>query len=200
MRLIGITARADSGGTARVGKDKAAELLQTEGYARLAFADPLYAAVQVLLGLTDAEMHQYTLHKDFRIPRWGKSLREVLQDLGDWAQQTFGENVFVQTLSRELDHHSGLNWTRDGMRGAVGYVVPDVRLEHEAAWIRDNGGVVIHLEGPARSDVPQSGCEHKTEAGIRFVPGRDVLVRNDGTETELLLKLRGVLLAVGDAA
>ena len=199
MRLIGITAMADGGGSARVGKDTAAELLGKHGYVRLAFADPIYAAVQVLLGLTDAEMVQYREHKDFHIPRWGKSLREILQELGDWAQRAFGEDVFVQTLSRSLDKSIG--WCEEGaVRPAVGFVVPDVRLEHEAAWIRDNGGMIVHMTGPRRSDADASGTEHKTEQGVRFVPGRDVLLSNDGTLRELELKLKGVLAAAREVA
>lgn len=196
MRLIGITALADAGGTGRVGKDTAARLLAGDGYVRLAFADPLYAAVQVLLGLNDAEMAEYVRHKDLVIPRWDKSLREVLQDLGDWAQRTFGERVFVETLSTALDR----DLADTPVIGSAGYVVPDVRLEHEAAWIRDNGGLMIHLQGPRRSKAAGSGSGHKTERGVAFVPGRDVLVKNDGTEAALLLKLRGVILAAGVAA
>jgi hypothetical protein len=199
VQLIGITAAASGGGSARVGKDTAAELLEKDGFIRLAFADPLYAAVQVLLGLTDAEMQQYVEHKDFQLPRWGKSLREVLQDLGDWSQRTFGERVFVETLSSNMDRHLGACYAGT-IKPALGYVVPDVRLEHEAAWIREQGGLMIHLAGPRRSDAPASGKDHKTEQGVAFVSGSDVLINNDGTVSELALKLKGVLMAAREVA
>ena len=59
---------------------------------------------------------------------------------------------------------------------------------------------MIHLSGPRRSDAPQSGKDHKTEKGIKFVAGRDVLVCNDGTLRELSMKLRGALAAAREVA
>ena len=129
----------------------------------------------------------------------GDKTFEVLQDLGDWAHGTFGHSVFVETLSRAMDQHIG--YCCDGViRPSIGYVVPDVRLEHEAQWIRDQGGLMIHLSGPRRSDAPQSGKDHKTEKGIKFVAGKDVLVCNDGTLRELSMKLRGALAAAREVA
>lgn len=197
MQLIGITALASDGGTARVGKDAAADLLAKDGYRRLAFADPLYSAFQVLLGLSEAEMVQYREHKDMHIPRYGASLREILQQLGDWAAGVFGQEWAISALSRGLAE--SMSSEIPGMLPR-GYVVPDVRAEHEAAWIRDMGGLLIHLEGPRRSHVAASGVQHWTEGGITFRPGRDVLIRNDGTMPELHMKLRAAVMAAGDAA
>ena len=52
-------------------------------------------------------------------------------------------------------------------------------MENEAKFIRDNGGIIVHVKGRGGIDTT-----HSSEAGIE-VKGLDVVVENTGTLEEL---------------
>lgn len=171
--VIGIAGRA------RTGKDTVAEALLRMGAAtyRYSFADPLRAMVRAGFGV-DADDPYWARHKEDPAPNFcGRSLRYVLQTLGtEWGREHIGPDVWLQLASDAL-----------AVRGA-GMIVADVRFGNEAAWIRQSGGLLIHLQRPGVPGVRA----HLSECGV----ARDVsdpLIINDGSIEELYEAVHDVI-------
>lgn len=164
-KLIGIH------GKARSGKDTCAKHLWVHhGFTRIAFADPLKIAVQAAFGLTDAQTWDDDL-KEVVIPYWGLSPRRMFQLFGNEAMKpVFGSDHWIK---RWAVTHSTLRETDD-------VVIPDVRHEDEAAFIRFHGGLIIHLH----RDNLASVAAHSSEAGIKYREG-DIRVVNNSTLDQL---------------
>ena len=71
---------------------------------------------------------------------------------------------------------------------AYGFVVSDLRFENEAQFIRDRGGVVIHLLRPSAPAVNA----HASEDGIQCLQ-QDLLLANYGTVDELRQNLDDIV-------
>lgn len=158
-------------GRARAGKDSVAEaiLRMGGGVYRYSFADPMRAMVKAGFGV-DATDEFWQRHKEdactvFR----GRSLRYVMQTLGtEWGRDFIDPEIWVSLAADTLS-----------VRGP-GMVIADCRFPNEAAWIRQAGGLLIHV---VRPDGPGVRA-HLSEAGIaRDV--RDPLIVNDGSLKEL---------------
>lgn len=92
-------------------------------------------------------------------------------------------------MTKEIDIRRGRHCKHQVSRWIVPYIPAlqgeegvnaDVRFENEAQWIRDNGGVVVHIQRPGAATV----SAHASEAGVAIAEG-DVLVVNDGSLDEL---------------
>ena len=174
MRLIGIA------GKARSGKDTAASYLTRKyGLVKHSFADPMKDGVKAMFGLTDEHVNG-DLKEDL-IPWLGVSTRRILQTLGtEWGREMIRPDLWVLLAQRKWDR---VRWaTEDTFHG--GMIVPDIRFEEEAEFIRRNGGLVIHLF----RDELQAIEAHKSEAGVRFLDG-DWIVENNGTIEDLYKEL-----------
>ncbi|WP_375191817.1 deoxynucleotide monophosphate kinase [Marinobacter sp.] len=170
MRLIGIA------GKARSGKDTAAaRLIEKHGLVKYSFADPLKAGIKTMFGLT--EEHVNGSLKETVIPWLGTSPRKLMQTLGtEWGREIIRPDLWVLMAQRQWDQVSVA--TCDTFHG--GMIVPDIRFEEEAGFIRRNGGLVIHLI----RDELELVETHKSEAGVRFMDG-DWLIENNGTIEDL---------------
>ena len=170
MRLIGITGRA------RSGKDTAAGYLSHQhGLVRYSFADPMKAAAKAMFGLTEDHVNGHL--KETVIPWLGVSPRRILQTLGtEWGRETVRNDLWVVLAQRQWEIISVA--TEQTFHG--GMIVPDVRFEDEAAFIRENGGTLIHIQ---REDAQQIEA-HKSEAGVELRFG-DWLIKNDGAIADL---------------
>lgn len=176
--LVGIAGRA------RCGKDTAAQHFVNAGWVRYAFADPIRAGLKAMLGLSDEFFGDELKEKE--IGWLGCSPRYLMQTLGtEWGRELVGANVWCLYAQRVMEDVRVL--------GCCGMVVSDVRFETEARWIRDNGGVVIHLY---RHDTPPV-AGHVSEAGIAVLDG-DVVIANNGTLEELYAKLGDVLAGLDE--
>ena len=146
--LIGIT------GAAGAGKDTlAAALWRKWGYATYSMATPLRAAVEAAFGLPRNIWDRET--KELVIPWIGASPRHLLQTLGtEWGRDHVSPDVWIRVASRVHEV---------GSRGkAFRMVVPDIRYDNEAEWIRSKGGVVILV---SRNNLP-GVRPHASEAGV----------------------------------
>jgi hypothetical protein len=161
--LVGIT------GPARSGKDTAAQLLHASwgGYI-YALAEPLKLMLAAGLGV-DMRQKYWQDKKEQLIPAIGRSPRQLMQTLGtEWGRQLVSEDLWLVLAAAQLR-----------TRGA-GMIIPDVRFENEAAWIRARGGTILHLR---RKDAEQVN-PHQSEAGVAHVPG-EVVISNDATIVDL---------------
>ncbi|RKR79189.1 deoxynucleotide monophosphate kinase family protein [Marinobacter nauticus] len=174
MRLIGIA------GKARSGKDTvAAYLVKKHGLLKYSFADPMKAGIKEMFGLT--EQHVNGDLKEIVIPWLGVSPRRLMQTLGtEWGREMIRPDLWVMLAQRQWDQIR--QPTADTFNG--GMIVPDIRFEEEAAFIRRNGGLVIHM---FRDDL-QLVEAHKSESGVCFMDG-DWLIENNGTIDDLYNEL-----------
>lgn len=162
-QLIGLCALA------RCGKTTVANHLHDHhGLEHYSFASPLKRGLWMMLGLT----HEHTEGDLKELPMeefGGKSPRQMMQTLGtEWGRNLIAEDVWLTCAKKALanaDH---------------GLVIADVRYENEAQWIRDHGGVIVHIQRPGAEKV----SSHASEAGVAIAAG-DLVVLNDGSLNEL---------------
>lgn len=164
MKLIGIT------GKARSGKDTAAKvLIEQRGLIKYSFADPMKDGVKAMFGLTDEHVNGNL--KEEVIPHLGVSPRRILQTLGtEWGRGMIRSDLWVSLAQQKWEVIQAA--TDDTFHG--GMIVPDVRFEDEAAFIRENGGTLIHI---IREDA-QEIEGHVSEAGVEWRQG-DTRIRNN---------------------
>lgn len=173
-------------GKKRVGKDTAAEYIhQNLGpgkVSRVAFADPLKAAVATLLGYPTVEELELMLGKENPIP-WlgGVSLRRLYQTLGtEWGRRLIHPRLWLILMGRRL--------ARLEEEGCQVIVITDVRFENEAEFIRDRGGVLIHIERQVPTprlslkDLMKRVLTHASERGVKRLPGEPVILNLSSLE------------------
>lgn len=175
-------------GHQQVGKSTTARsLADVHDYRRVSFADPLYAMVGALLGITPEEARK--LPKEEPIPGLdGKTLRFTLQTLGtEWGREMISSSLWLNTARRTINRLT---------RAGSDVVVDDCRFEDEYRMLLDLGAKFILL---SRDDMPeQSNPEHASEQDWHhFKP--DAAVLNQGYALDQWLELAGsrVLSALG---
>ena len=174
MKLIGIT------GKARSGKDTAAEHIINEyEYEKYSFADPLKRACSEMFGIPLGDFYNDNL-KDEVNEFWGISPRRMAQLLGtEGGRKLFREDLWIKRAELYI-------------RGQDKIIIPDVRFENEANFIRANGGALIHIK---RKDL-QSVEQHISEAGV-LVCDNDYTVHNYGSVYDLHFALDAVIHDAG---
>lgn len=165
--LIGIT------GKARSGKDTLANLLFTEHqFLPMAFAIPLKNAVAEAYGVCVTNLHTQE-GKATMNELWAATNRTLLQEFGEMLCQQHGADFWVR------------RWLIDfcRFRDTDDVVVSDVRKDVEAEYIRQLGGVVVHLERDG-AGLAGKEAQHVSERGVELARG-DVVIRNNGTIQDL---------------
>lgn len=160
MNLVGIT------GFKRAGKDTAADfLVENYGYHKYSLADPLKDAAMVLLNKSYNETRGIDYDREQVMPEWGFSMRHFLAVLGtEGLRDLFRQDFHIVRAQMETQNHNKV-------------VIPDVRYENEADFVRDNGGTMLHIIRPGFGS-----SSHRSEQGIEFKPeSGDVRVVNDQT-------------------
>ncbi|SEQ10673.1 hypothetical protein SAMN04244573_01033 [Azotobacter beijerinckii] len=160
--LIGLT------GAAHSGKSTAArELVAHYGFLHYAFAQPLKAMLAQGLNLSDAQLEG--AQKEAPLPWLGKSPRELLQTLGtEWGRHLVHPELWLRIARQNLGNLA------DCHPQAPGIVISDVRYEDEAEFVRQRGGVLVHI---LRPDAPPIRT-HATETGIA-IGDNDLVIHND---------------------
>lgn len=155
-------------GKARSGKDTIANfLLALRGGYIYSFADPIRAML-IPIGV-DMNDPYWLKHKEDVIPALGVSPRRLMQTLGtDWGRQMINGDLWLILAKQRL-----LNY-------GPGMIVADVRFENEAAWVRSQGGVMLHVTRPGVAPVE----DHVSETGVVAAPA-DMKISNDGTLEDL---------------
>jgi hypothetical protein len=168
--IIGIAGRA------RSGKDTVANfIIAAIGGYRYSFADPIRAMLAPLgVDMNDPFWQE---RKEEPIPALGVSPRRMMQTLGtEWGRQLIHPDLWIIMAHQRL------------LSSGPGMVVPDVRFENEAAWVRKHGGRIIHVIRPDAKVVEA----HASEDGIEMLDS-DVQLLNSGTLEELQLSVRELL-------
>lgn len=162
-------------GPARCGKDTAADLyVQRFGRYKYSFADPMRAML-AMIGVNLQDPY-WVAKKEDVIPAFGRSPRYLMQTLGtEWGRQLVHPGMWVTLAKNKLLQHG------------PGMVVSDVRFENEAAFVRDSGGVLIHIQRPNAQKVNP----HSSEAGVAK-HDKDLVLLNSGSLQELQSALYGM--------
>lgn len=166
-------------GAAGAGKNAVAEILRAEhGFDHFGFADPLYAALATITGLSEDDLRDRN-QKERPIEWIGKSPRQLLQTLGtEWGRQMVRDDLWVQI---------GLRKAAD--IGAA--VITDCRFENEAVAIKQAGGVVWRVERRFAC-LAADTARHASEAGIpEYLV--DAAIDNNGTLQDLAARVNANL-------
>jgi hypothetical protein len=166
-----------------VGKSTAGKMLaERYGMRVLPFAAPIKRAAAEVFGLTPEWLQDD--HKNLVHPYWGITPRQMFVGVGETLKDTFGTDLWIKRWTQEVK-----NWT-----GPI--LVDDVRAtkggEHEAQAIRAMGGLVIHMAGPQRREVPTNVNYGTTEDPLPQRDG-DRLVLNVGSLYELSAELEAAI-------
>lgn len=169
--IVGIT------GLPRSGKDTVADFLIAKhpGTYKYSFAEPIVNMLNAGFN-QDFRSDYWTERKKEPIPLLGKSPRELMQTLGtEWGRHHVHPDLWVFLAAQRFIQ------TGDGM------IIPDVRFENEADFVRKRGGVIIHVVG-IRED---RASEHDSDSGVRLELG-DLRVSNSGDLSELQHTVEGL--------
>lgn len=168
-RVIGIAGRA------RTGKDTVANfIIAAVGGYRYGFADPI-RAMMVPLGIDMSDPY-WQARKEDTIPVLNTSARRIMQTLGtDWGRNLISEDLWVMIAAQRL------------MQSGHGMVIPDVRFDNEATWIRKQGGRVLHLKRESAEAIQA----HASEGGIE-AHDEDMMLSNDGSLEDLQANVRAL--------
>lgn len=163
MRIVALTGHKQSG------KDTVAGVLETMGFQRIAFADPL-KAVASSIGW-DGTKDDYEPCDCCGMLQG----RRLLQTLGtEGLRDNLWRSILIDTLVRRID-------------GRTNYVISDLRFPDEASAIRHWGGEIWRVKRPG-----YEGDGHSTERLIdEIVPHLTIV--NAGPVTALERRVRQVI-------
>ena len=172
-------------GLARSGKTTAAmHLASTHNFQTYAFADPLREGLMTLFNLTTRDFDDE--HKEQPVDWVGHSARELMQSLGtEWGRNQIHPDVWVWLAEQNLELLGQINDTTSG------FVISDLRFENEATFVREKGGLVIHL---LRADAPNVN-PHISESGIS-IHDNDLVLHNDASIEDMTGQLDEIFTAL----
>ena len=138
----------------------------------MSFADPLKQACKHAYHLRDEQLEKT---KDVVDPRWNMTPRDMMKSLGG------------KYFRYEDPHH----WTKNmayRIQGSGSVAISDVRFQNEAAFVKESGGVLIHVWRDMESNSDNDVTEQTTDE-----ISCDHYIRNDGSLEDLRDKLVAVL-------
>lgn len=173
-RVIGVTGKAGSG------KDTVAGMIHELTCGRsekIPFAKPMKDIAR-LFGFTYTQLYD-PVEKEKVDPFWEISPRRFLQILGtEMFRGLFRDDVWLKMAERAI---------ASSPQDVI--VISDVRFENEAAWLRAQGGTLVHVVGRATTTGETA---HSSEAGVQICEG-DVILPNTGTLEQLREMVKGGL-------
>ncbi len=161
-------------GLARSGKDTIGQyLVQSYGFTRVGFADPIKHYIHVL--------NPYLAD--------GRRIKDVVDETGIEAAKEIEEvrrlyQVFGTDVGRDIDNNIWLNLCRRKIKRLDKVVITDLRFSNESEFVRNQGGIVIYVERPSAVRIN----DHASENGLcsEFY---DHLILNDGNLAQLYFKI-----------
>jgi hypothetical protein len=181
--LIGLSDKAGSG------KSTVADYLTgAHGYQQFAFADVLKEVVQTAFHFSDEQMRG---GKEFIDPRFEKSPRWCLQYFGTAFRAVWPE-IWIWNLRSKILDFLALN-------GQHPIVITDVRFRDEAEALKRLGAVLVRIERGKdhRLKTCATGIPgHISETDLDGWAGWDMVIRNNGSLSELGICLEGMLPAL----
>lgn len=176
MTLIGLYSPA-----AQSGKTAVANVLATEGFARVPFAAPLKRmACEFLenLGYPEGEAARVVfVDKHEVIPQLGVTVRHLLQTLGtEWGRTCIDPDVWIHCWAAQARKHQLV-------------VADDVRFPNEAQAIIKRGGQLWKIVRPGL----EHDRSHASEGGLDDYDDFTHVIHNDGSLSDLRSKVLALL-------
>lgn len=175
-------------GKAGVGKDTYKDSvlrLTNYKYVPYSFAGPLKKACEFMFGWSQDQIEDRKF-KEAIDPAWGFSPRRAMQLLGTEFGRVLKPTLWLDFATKKLQEVQAYDF--------AGLVVPDVRFENEAKWVRDLGGILVHLEASdLKTDVPA----HASESGVARVDGDVVIVNHFDGIRSVDMQVRSLLNTYG---
>jgi len=82
----------------------------------------------------------------YDIPEGHKD-RVAFQKIGDGARKVLYENIWIDTLLKEVKIHESINKLENGNEGFVkNFIIDDVRYVNEVLELKDDGWIIVKLE------------------------------------------------------
>ena len=186
--IIGISGKAGSG------KDTAAKMLEVlyanpdisyedfsnRKYKNFAdiqivhFADILKETVQVLFGIGEWETNTQE-GKKTTIEWIGKTVRELLQGVGQGLRDAIDPNLWIKVLFANTE-----NWSN--------YIIADVRYPNELDAIKERNGVLLRIN---RKDA--GAGNHSSETALDNYKEWDLVIDNNSTKEDLFNILKKIV-------
>lgn len=170
--VIGLT------GPRQVGKDTIRRfIIASQGGYPYSMADPIRAMLLAGFGIDMSEPY-WVANKEKVIPALGKSPRDMMRTLGtEWGRDLVNQDIWL-TLARQRLLASG-----------PGMVLADIRFPNEAAWVRDMGGRIVHINSKI---FGEKDVAHLSDEPIAPEAGDGYIV-NNGTLEELQIAVKDLL-------
>jgi hypothetical protein len=163
-------------GAGRTGKDTVgAYLKRRRGFARASFAKPLYDALQPLYGISALDV--LDADKEAIIPRLGRSLRELVQHLGDHVRQELGPDILIRRLVERTVARG--EWAQTDL------VITDGRLDIEIEWARHQGAAIWWISRENAVPVRPHATESIGAVRVKQFYEGDIVLKNDGAPEQL---------------
>jgi hypothetical protein len=151
--LVGIAGPAGSG------KSTISNMFKEHaGYKVLAFAHPLKQALIKMTGL-DRKWFYDIKYKEREIPGLpGITPRIMMQKFGtEYAREMIAPDFWLWRMNQSISKYSNES-----------IIIEDVRFHNEAAFIRNNGGLVLHINRKFKAATEHT--DHKSEQKIPCMP------------------------------
>lgn len=148
------------------------------------FAAHIKSAAAMMFGFSGHQCND-THEKEKVDERVGFSPRKAMQLLGTEIGRQLNPDIWVIRMNDILESIKTTQRVISSHDNVI-MVIGDMRFENEAAWVRKNNGLVVHIR---YRDTYQSH-EHSSEKGIDFVPEVDYYLWNGAGLTEYYSRLK----------
>jgi len=163
-------------GLAQSGKSTAATALSTKlNIATFALAECVTNLCALMLDITHEEFLRKEKHQKITVSgtQWRHvtpehtTVRKLMQNAGRELRKKDLYQIIRHTEAKIAQHPFIAN-----------YIISDIRLEHEAHWLREKGGVILHIIGGRSTNQDKD----ITEVPLAFQPALgDLKIKNHGT-------------------
>jgi hypothetical protein len=153
----------------------------------------LKRACAAIFGFTDEQLNGAL--KEVPDVRWGVSPRQVMQRFGTDLMRKYAnlvvpiknpEDIWLVVMSKQI-----------AAIDTKHIVISDVRFQNEANQVREFGGTLVRIERPAAADASQGDASDMHASEACDFPA-DFTVVNDGTPSELLIKVFKIMAVIQD--
>lgn len=181
------------------GKSEAAKVFEECGYVRMSLADPLYRIGGIMAGwdtdpATDDQKTAFKQGYWWRTGGWERGNlvpadwqgRRLLEYMGTDILRAAYPDIWIALLQREME------------KAPAGshFVVDDIRFPNEAAWVRDQGGVLININRPILGAVDRNA--HESEWALADYDEWHYTVNNSRTLGDLRADITSIAVDIGE--
>lgn len=190
-----------------VGKDTVADyLVETRGYQKLAYADPLKSACRELFSFSEEQLNGNL--KEEIDPYWKVSPRQVFQFVGTELFRNemkrlipdIENNFWISCMERRL---LSLLKTEPLIQGHKGnevqksnIVVSDLRFPNEVELIKKHGGMTIKIIRPESESPKLSSINFHSSEILTESLKSDFILQNFSTKDSLFQEMNSILKSI----